>query len=48
MHIACAECGGDRFHLVIKDDGRTELICYNHGDHLEALRAEQEEPAPGA
>lgn len=44
MHIACAECGGDRFHLVIiNDDGHTELVCYNHGDHLEALRAEQGE-----
>ena len=34
MHIACEECGGERFHLIIKDDGHTELVCYNHGDHL--------------
>ena len=43
MHISCEECGGDRFHLVIKDDGHTELICYNHGDHLAAIARELED-----
>ena len=38
MHIACAECGGDRFHLITFEDGTTQIVCYNHGDHVEALK----------
>jgi hypothetical protein len=45
MHIACAECGGERFHLIIKADGHTELVCYNHGDHLAELGMDEEPEA---
>jgi len=34
--IQCADCGSHSFHLVIVDydTGATQLICFNHGDHL--------------
>ncbi len=36
MIIQCAECSGERFHLVINDDGSTMLACFNHGDHVDS------------
>jgi hypothetical protein len=40
MMIRCVECQGDMFHLVTNEDGSTQLVCYNHGDHVEAIKAE--------
>ena len=41
MQILCFHCGGQVFHLVITDDGRSELRCAHYDEHI------AEEPAPG-
>jgi L-lactate utilization protein LutB len=34
MSIQCLHCGSERFHVVITDDGRSELRCVNYDGHM--------------
>lgn len=34
FRLQCLHCGSERFHLQIKNDGSTEIICVSHADHL--------------